>query len=166
MPTVFFTDEILDRAKTLLKTGMTFTPKIVQKADLMFWPEGAIAALTAKVPAIFIKPVEADVVETDATATRWETVTRLRVIAVDRFSAPTEDVVKKRIDRCEDIADRFLSGTKLDMGGATIAGFAWFQAKPVRLIYEPAEDGLVSLAQDRDLFAVAIEVIVRGEADR
>ena len=164
--TVGFTDEILGAAQTMLKTGMSFVPKIVQKGDLMFWPEGTITQLASKVPAILIKPIETDLEIEGATGISVQSDYRIRVVIVDSFDPVAEDVVKKRIDRAEDVVDRFMGGTKLDMRGATIAGFRWFQARPIKVVYVPQEDDVVSMNKDRQLFAVAVDVSVTGEADR
>ena len=168
MPSVFYMDEILTEAQTLLKTGMTWTAKIVQKGDLAYWPQGAIADLAAKIPAVLLKPIQAEpqgIAEDLVTALAIETIHEFRVVIVDKFDPPNEDVVQKRITRAQDVANRFYSATKLDMGG-TIAGFSFFQAWATRLIFQPPEDDLVARSKDQQLFAVAVDIAVRGEADR
>lgn len=175
MATVLFTDQICEAARDMLKTGLSFTPTICQKGDLTFWPEGAIATLAAKIPAIFVKPVQvqggtsfdegrSDGISMEGGAV--STSTTLRVVVVDKFDPTADDVMQKRINRAEDVWDRFLDGGKLDMDGTTISGFRWFQARPVRAVFAPVEDDLVSFTQDRQLFAVAVDVTVEGEASR
>jgi len=162
--TVFFTDQILEAVQTLLKSGMTFTATIVQKMDLMFWPE---LDVSTKVPAIFIKPIEVEV-EPEHQGVDVTTVTKLRIVVVDSFDPTSEDVVQKRINRAEDVADRLVgsTGDGFDIGGSTITGFELHNAIPVSMDLEPAEDGLVSFNQERQLFAVSVDVEVYGRAIR
>lgn len=160
--TVFFTYEILGACLELLKSGMTFTPVIVQRQDLMYWPDGAVST---KVPAIFIKAVEVPI-SVDHHGEDVLTVTRVRCVVVDSFDPTAHDVEQRKINRAEDVADRFLEGT-FDIGGNTIhANYELHHAVPVQLELEPPEDSLVSLAKERDLFAVAVTVDVTGRAFR
>ncbi len=163
-------NELLLGAQTLLKTAYsTWTPAIVMRDDLEYWPEGDVTKLLAKLPAIFIKPIittpQGIDDETEITLQDVETEHEFRVVIVDKFDTPNDDVTLKRITAAEDVANRFLSTTALDMG-ATISGFRFFHVFPQRLDYKPPEDNIVAQDKDRQLFAVAVDVMVKGRADR
>ena len=162
--TVFYTNELLEAAVTLLK-ALSWTA-IVEKLDLSFSKEPDLFA--GNVPAVFLRTLRIEPEPDGVTGYDFTTATKIRIVIVDDFDPTTEDVEKKKIDRAEAVADAFVgtSGADFDIGGAAIAGYTIVTALPVAIEMNPAEDALVSLNGDRRLFAVSVDVDIEGRATR
>jgi len=162
--TTLYTDEILEAVVTLCK-ALAWTA-IVEKGDLSYLPEPVLLAL--HVPSVYVKVLRIETEPDGATGHEINSGTSLRIVVIDEYDETTEDVMKKRVDRAQAIAEAFIgtSGADFDIGGASIAGFEIHTALPTTLNLEPDEDSLVSMNESRKLFAVSVDVSVEGRATR
>lgn len=161
---VLYTQSVCDAAVDLLKAAsLSFNPKLVQRGDLAFYPETALADI---VPAVFVKATDVDVSigEYEIGGRDVDTKTELRITVVDDFNRD-EQLYDLRISRAEEVAEAVIASDKLNMD-ESITNYTIFNAWPESIYLYPQEDEFVSLNQKRKLFAVAMSVMVWGRATR
>lgn len=173
MTSTLKTTEIVDAAVALINaavgTTITFTPAIVMEGDLGFYAENP-EGVTLEVPAVFVKATRVDLqtiedgpIELVGTLTHSETV--IRVLIVDEWDQP-DDLEQKRVSHAQEVAQAFLDSDDLDLD-ASIPGYTVIPpSTATRMEFRPPEHGAVSMNQQRQLFAVAVTVEVRGRAAR
>lgn len=164
------TREIVEAAITVINDAVAaspveidFTPALVQEGDLAHWWEQK-EDLSDDLPAIFVKAMEADIEVgadniSDSFAQNVGTITRLRIVLADSWGLGDvrEDL---RQDRTEQIAQAFITDQQL--GGAVITNYTVFRSYPSKMEFEPPEHVLLSLDEERRLYATAVVIDVEG----
>lgn len=174
MTTALKATEIVDAAIALILaavgTTITFSPVIVQEGNLRFYAENP-DGVSLEVPAIFVRARAIDLHTADGSSYTdlhgglTGTQTELRIVVVDKWEVP-DDVVEKRIQHGQEVAQAFLNSPRLDLD-ASIPGYLVIPPSTARAIeFYPPEDNEVSQSGARQLFAVAVTVQVQGRAAR
>jgi len=174
MTTNLKTNEIVEAAISLIVakigTTITFAPVVVQEGDLSFYVEdialGDLPAVYVKAERIGIHIGGDDQDLSDITGDLVGTRTQLRVVMVGQWAAGT-NVVDLRTQYAEELAQVFiLSAGDLFNMNATISGFDILRALPVGIETDPPERIAASLNEDRQVYAVAVTVVVEGRSAR
>lgn len=166
------TTELVDAAITLLN-ALTFArvPKIIQEGDLWFYVEND--TLSNDLPAYFVKATDVRIFAgdedqdlSDITGAIIGTSTRIRIVLVTTWDHGDEVVDTRQLE-VQEIAQGFIrgAGDPFNMNAA-IAGYTITRAVPVSMELEPPESALVSIDEERQLYAVAVNLLVEGFSTR
>ena len=162
------TREVVEAAITLLNakvgTTISFAPVLIQEGHLMFYVEQL--ALTNDIPSIWVRAMNLEIEPLDVGGSSWVSLTTLRVVVVGS-SDHGDAVIDDRQNVAEEVAQVFIGGAgdgyDLD---ESISGYTITQAVPVSVEFEPPEHDVVSLVEERQLYAVAVNVLVEGRSSR
>ena len=168
------TNEIVEAAIDAINAAIggvvTFAPVVVQEGDLSFYIEDISLG---DLPAVYVKAERVQISIggderdlSDITGELVGTRTQLRIVMVNQWAEGT-NVVDLRTQYGEEIAQVFIRGTgDLFNMGASIADYDILRALPVGIETDPPERIAVSLNEDRQVYAVAVTVVVEGRSTR